>query len=673
MKRMRLTLAFGLLFFVHTCSIAQEKINIKYGKITAADFDLSKKVFDTSVHAVVLADIGTTDCDVNSRSGFSLYYKRHKRIKILNKSAFDEANVTVALYVDGSDEEKLEDLKATTYNLENGKVIETKLESSSVFKEKANSNLIYKKFTLPAVKEGSIIEFSYRINSEFLYSHRPWVFQGEYPCLWSEYETNIPDFYSYVVLSQGYLPFHINKRESTPQHYRVSIDQGSSRSIPINLDGNLITNRWVMKDIPALKREAFTSTIDNYLAKLTFQFAQIHYPNNPPVDIIGNWGTVSEKLMNNESFGLPINRPNNWLDDEMKSITKNATNSLEKARNIYSYVRDNFTCTDDYAMYMTGSNNLRSVFKARSGSVADINLLLVAMLKHETIDAYPVILSTRERGSTNEIYPLMSKFNYVVCEVNIDNSSFYLDASENMLGFGKLDSKCYNGHARVIRTIPAPVYFEPDSLIEKKMTAIFLMNGDKQKVLGSFTSTLGYFESVGIRTKVKEKGMDDFFKKIKTSYPFDVDITEKNIDSLKKFDDPVAVRYAFSTDKPQEDIIYMNPMLTEGYKENPFKSAERFYPVEMPSTFDETYIFTMEVPENYVVDEIPKSAKINFNDGEGYFEYLISKSESQIQLRSRIYLRRATFESEEYQSLRDFFSYVVKKHGEQIVLKKKKP
>jgi len=673
MKRMRLILAMGCFLSIHTLSTAQEKINIKYGKITPADFDLSKKVYDTSVHAVVLADIGKTDCEGNNKSGFSLFYRRHKRIKILNKSALKEANITIPLYVDGSDEEKLENLKATTYNLENGKVVETRLESSSVFKEKATSNLIYKKFSIPAVKEGSIIEFSYTINSEYLRYHRPWTFQGEYPCLWSEYETNIPDFFSYVVLSQGYLPFHINKRESTPQNYRVSIDQGADRSIPISLDGNLITNRWVMKDVPALKREAFTSTIDNYVAKLTFQFAQVRYPDRPAIDIIGNWATVSEKLMTNESFGAPLSKNNNWLDDEIKNITRNTTNSMEKAKSIYSYVRDNFTCTDDYGIYMTGSNNLRSVFKAKSGSVADINLLLVAMLRHESIDAHPVILSTRERGSTNEIYPMMNKFNYVICETNIDSRNYFLDATGSMLGFGKLESKCYNGHARVIRNLPDAIYFEPDSLTERKMTAIFLMNGDSQKMIGSYTSTPGYLESIDVRDDVKAKGLDEVFKKIKTAYAIDIDINEKHIDSLKKYDDPVAIRYSFSTDKLQDDIVYLNPMMTEGYKENPFKSAERFYPVEMPSTFDETYIFTMEVPENYVVDEIPKSAKINFNDGEGYFEYLISKTEGQIQLRSRIYLKRATFESEEYQSLRDFFSYIVKKHGEQVVFKKKKP
>jgi hypothetical protein len=109
------------------------------------------------------------------------------------------------------------------------------------------------------------------------------------------------------------------------------------------------------------------------------------------------------------------------------------------------------------------------------------------------------------------------------------------------------------------------------------------MNGDSQKMIGSYTSTPGYLESIDVRDDVKAKGLDEVFKKIKTAYAIDIDINEKHIDSLKKYDDPVAIRYSFSTDKLQDDIVYLNPMMTEGYKENPFKSAERFYPWKCPA------------------------------------------------------------------------------------------
>jgi hypothetical protein len=92
------------------------------------------------------------------------------------------------LYTDGKIEENLDNLKGVTYNLENGKVIETKLESGSIFKDKLSKYYTVRKFTLPAIKEGSILEYTYVIKSDYLFNLQPWEFQGEYPRLWSEYE-----------------------------------------------------------------------------------------------------------------------------------------------------------------------------------------------------------------------------------------------------------------------------------------------------------------------------------------------------------------------------------------------------------------------------------------------------------------------------------------------------
>ena len=117
----------------------------------------------------------------------------------------------------------------------------------------------------------------------------------------------------------------------------------------------------------------------------------------------------------------------------------------------------------------------------------------------------------------------------------------------------------------------------------------------------------------------------------------------------------------------------MNPMFGEGYKDNPFKSAERFYPVEMPYAIDETYSLQMEVPTGYEVDELPKSLVVKLDEqDDGIFEYRISQSGRQISLRSRVRFNRAYYLPEEYEMLREFFSLIVKKQNEQIVFKKKK-
>jgi hypothetical protein len=112
-------------------------------------------------------------------------------------------------------------------------------------------------------------------------------------------------------------------------------------------------------------------------------------------------------------------------------------------------------------------------------------------------------------------------------------------------------------------------------------------------------------------------------------------------------------------------------MIGEGMRENPFKAAERKYPVEMPYVMDDMYILNMQIPDGYELDELPKSARVALNGDQGMFEYLIANQGNTIQLRCHLKLKKANFSPDDYSNLRDFFGYVVKKESETIVLKKK--
>jgi hypothetical protein len=344
---------------------------------------------------------------------------------------------------------------------------------------------------------------------------------------------------------------------------------------------------------------------------------------------------------------------------------------MQKAQKIYAYVRDNFTCTYHSGLWCTQA--LKTTFKNKNGTTAELNLLLTAMLHHEKIDADPVILSTRQHGFTNTMYPMLDRFNYVISRAYIDSSVYYLDASDRWMGFGRLPQKCYNGYARVVSHNPRAVFLFADSMVESKITLAIISMEGKGALAARVQSKPGYFESSTIREKVQEKGQPDFLKGIQTGYSTDAVVTNLTFDSLKAPELPLGISYDVKINVDStNDLIYFNPLMSEGYKENPFKASERSYPVEMPYAMDETYTMTMDVPEGYDVDEIPKSARVKFNDDEGSFEYLVVHQGDAIQLRSRIKLRKATFTPEDYGPLREFFGFVVKKQNEQIVFKKKK-
>ena len=317
----------GIVLLIFNCQ-AQDRSPVKFGKISAEDFKTSVYSIDSNAAAVVIADIGTSSITGNVKGWFSIEFKHFKRIHILKKSSYELADVQIPLYTNGRNEEELQGLKAYTYNLENGKIVETKLEKSGVFQDKLSKNQLIKKFTFPAIKEGSIIEYEYTIQSEFIFNLQPWEFQGAYPRLWSEYNVSIPEFFYYVFLSQGnqFDPSRTTKARS--QKFRVVDGSGAGASEAYEFEANVTDYRMVMKNVPALKEESFTSTLDNHIAKIDFQLASYRQPLVPR-EIMGNWTDVTKNLLKDEDFGLQLSRDNGWISDELKIAMNGASSDLD--------------------------------------------------------------------------------------------------------------------------------------------------------------------------------------------------------------------------------------------------------------------------------------------------------------------------------------------------------
>jgi len=385
-KILLLPLACAISFVPVFC---QDKASVKFGKVSPEDFANKVYSIDSNANAVVIADIGSSEIVGNSKGWFSLEFKRYRRVHLLNKNGFDIATEEIPLYSEGDYEEKVSDLRAVTYNLENGKVVETKLDTkNNVFKDKIRKDLVIKKFTFSNIKEGSIIEFEYTITSDYLRNLQPWAFQGDYPVLWSEYNLRLPSFFSYVFLSQGYQKFYIQDRKNSTSNFAVTQQNGAEASNHLSFNAEVTDYRWVVKDAPALREEGYVSTIKNHVQKIEFELTAQSDPLENHV-YLSTWPEVTNKMLNAEDFGLPISKDNGWLGDVMKPLVSGVSSKLEKAKKIFAYVRDNFTCTDHSAWWL--DQTLKNVVKTRNGTVSEINLLLIAMLRYADIGADPVI------------------------------------------------------------------------------------------------------------------------------------------------------------------------------------------------------------------------------------------------------------------------------------------
>ena len=224
---------------------------------------------DTSAAAVVLYEKGSTyyKVDRNLQVCFDIYVK----IKILKPDGVDNANVKI-LYEDyGQDNrETVQGIDGYSYNYVNGKVEKSRLSKDFIVTENIKGKLFQKKFTLPNVKPGTLIEYKYTIVSDFESHIRAWRFQREIPVCQSIYDVLIPEYFTFNINTRGYAPME-SVRE--PENQTFLLDGGRLTC----------TSQHILlktKNLPALKRVKYVSYMNDYYSSVSFEISGIQIPGS---------------------------------------------------------------------------------------------------------------------------------------------------------------------------------------------------------------------------------------------------------------------------------------------------------------------------------------------------------------------------------------------------------
>ena len=113
---------------------------------------------------------------------------------------------------------------------------------------------------------------------------------------------------------------------------------------------------------------------------------------------------------------------------------------------IFNYVKTNFKWNGYYGIY--ADEGLRSVFKNKTGNVADINLLLTVFLRHAGLNTHPVLISSVSNGIP--LFPSRTAFNYVVAGVELNGNTVLLDATDRYTVPNLLPLRAMNWSGRMI-------------------------------------------------------------------------------------------------------------------------------------------------------------------------------------------------------------------------------
>jgi len=675
MKTLRIAHSIVILCLIYL-PIHAQKMPIKFGEVDMADLQMTKYDADPDAEAVVLCDYGQLNFRFDQTNGQWLQeLKRICRIKILTKDGYDFASYSKSLYNSGRLKEELEQLKGFTYNLENGKLVKSKLEKENIFEEKTSDRYTSMKFTLPNVKEGSVIEFTYVISSNTWTILDSWYFQRSIPIRWSEYYVTIPEYFTYMKNSSGFGSFsqyETNSKAAAITWTEINRGDlagrgGGISSDKINYTENIM--HWIAKDVPALRDESFVGNYRNYFLGVDFQLSSFKHFDGKVENVLGNWNEVVNELTENENFG-PNMKEKGFYKDVTDAIMTKYTEPTERMAAVYSFVSSH-TKWNEKRSFLP-SQNIKKTYDERTGNCADINALLVSMLQAVDLDAAPVILSTIDNGKVHPTYPILDKYNYLIAKVTLGNGYILLDATENDLPVGLLPMRCLNLMGYTISTDrPGWVDIVPQNGMEKAAMCVMKLNEDGQ-MTGSISYKLSGYEGVSIREKLQRDGVDKFKENFTGSHP-DWTISGLDIDAPEAVTEPV--KEVIKTDMSNAaqsagNIIYINPILCDKMEENPLKQEKRELPIEFIVPIKQSYMLNLTIPEGYVVDELPQSVTMTIPDKTAQLKYVVKAVGTNIQLILNWQISESFYSPDKFPDLKEFYAMLVAKQNEQIVLKK---
>lgn len=652
----KLSLLTLLTFLFTNLLIAQIQFNSENIIVTKPDLEKNTFEQDTTANAVILYEFGNAYIDKRT---FELVFEYKKKVKILNREGFKHSNISLRLYNSDRNKEKINNIKGSTTNLVNGQIKRTNLEPSQIFEDKIDENNTYIKFTLPDIKEGSVITYTYELRTPFIYKYQPWYFQEDLPKLYSEYITSIPANYDYHIKLVGDL--ELKTHDMTLDKYCIKVSNGGSAHCTVA--------KYVMTNIPAFREESYMRAASNYISRIEYELKTINRFDGVVENITKSWETADKELKTNQNFGKQLKKESlvKKLIPEEEILKQNST--LDKAKLIYDFVKNNYTWNNKHRIFKDIS--IKDVIDDKSGNTAEINLLLYNLLKSNDLKVNPVLLSTRDHGLVTKLFPVISEFNYLILKLEIEGKSYFLDATDKDLVFGQIPFKCLNDYGREIDFNNGSKWIdlEPQtksSIIQKSEITI---NDDYTFNATINITSLG-FKALDIK-KEFNKNNQKFIDYYTQAFP---DFTFDNIDVLID-EDTLKVNEIITFSGPVNTIgnkVFFDPFIFKNFTENPLKLQERSYPVDFGYKDMYTNRIKIFFSDNFVVNDISKENTKQLPQSSALSIFKSKKESGIVEFYFKANFYEKSYHHFYYKELKSFFDNLVDLQSNSILVLEKK-
>jgi hypothetical protein len=563
-------------------------------------------------------------------------------MKIFNRRGHSYAEVSSPFYHRG---EKVE-VRGRTKK-KDGTIVELKPED--IHEIMASKELKRKRFTLPGVEDGCLIQYEIMRSSQRYNLSGIRYFQEEEPVLLSRFNLIAPKDLQVIYYDSP--PGILDTAKKTPVHSEKTV-----------------LHTFVKRDLLAEETEANMPPLFRYSPSLAFSITTPEAEE----ELTSSWENISRWYHETlESHFTPTG--------EMKKLAKRlagqSISEREKTEKIFYFIQSHFKVEFPSRSIFDPA---LTTFNNQVGSSAEVTGMLYALLKSVEIHSTPVLVPDKRIVIDVPDVPMLDWFTHLLLKVDVDGEEIWLDpgSGANSLNFISEAHQGVDGllvqesNGKLIRT-PQTSYSEnlKRCVMDAELKADGIIHCKSREIYSPPRSS-GIKEHLLRQTILERK--NHLAKKVRQFCPGAM-LDTFWLDGLNDYGVDFEINLWFGSShyiQKDDSLLYFNPnILNRDLTAKDFAELTRIFPIMFEQVETDVDSMIIHFPASYKVVDLPGPVDLKNDFGEFSTHY--KTQNNQIIYTRTMIIKKLMLSQDIYKDVKEFFNRIFQEDQKFIILRKK--
>ncbi|MEX0905694.1 MAG: transglutaminase domain-containing protein [Balneolaceae bacterium] len=521
---------------------------------------------------------------------------------------------------------------------------QTALDAEEVRTMDLNSRYKILEFDMPETEAGAVLEYKYTLERRYIEELPDFYFAHQVPTKEARFYLNNEIFLRYDIITQN-VDFEISYNEERVDTSNVPLVFTYQRPEPVYVQ------KWSAADVPAVEASTYISSIDDIRGKLKFQVSEFGLPRQP---LENSWDYVAAQILRTAN-PYQVLQELTGLKQTGRNIAQQKTNLIAAQDSIYRFVNANMQFNEASAVF--AEDGFEHVLEGEPANQAEINMVLLALLRGAGIDAKPLYISGRDYGSINRSFPSLYQFNKMLVYSEIGEREYFMDASFAHSLPGLIPVESYNQQGMIlseedyswVEITPDRSVFHLDIVLQANLTEAGNLTGKIE------AETQGY-PSQQVRENLSRG--DSANEIIKKTFYEVYPEAEINAGSVEIEEGGDGIKLSAQFNIPEYAVTFtegmeFRPMVVGYLFSNPFESTQRRVPITLDAPEMLTIQYIIELPDGFLIEEAGESRSTRLPGAELTETY--SAGQNKMNYSFDIRISRKEFPASVYSDLRRIY------------------